>query len=585
MLGSVNSAYANTKDEEDRIEGYEDGMKWGELAGYIAGEKDRVNSRRSNWEQAYKEEAKDIVKEYNLDKQSYAYRSKFRERFEEGFKIGYLDAYRGYASDNKASATIIGEEMGRYFGELLGANHGRNDYYNNLKSDWKRNLPTETNIIDEYKLRNDTKEYSDAFLKAFKIGYEEEYLYSYRITNYEIQSAPNQAALNLGKEEGQVAGEAYAMMDYIQGKSNNWLRSFNELELQNSLLNRYELFREELQYKVGFINGFKDGFQSAYTAYYQGFNAEVGERNINYKIMSMHEDMIEFEDRMVHFIHGEENVEKNITAQLYVPAGTFYTETYVALQKEEMSSAINNETLIPVTKIYDMKVINNVNSLQLRKPLTLTFKYYGSYRGGIYQLIDSKWRYVYSEIEDGVIKTEIPSGFYNGGRYAVFIDEDYVELMDIHTHWANRELYTFLRRGYIQGDKDKKYNPDQSMTRGELLLLLSKIQGWNTSNDTRNADKFEDFNNFGIYTKTIDYAVSKGYIDGYDDKSFKPNNPITYIELEEIMKKILDNDNFAWETIAEKMLYERYARSNSRLGKDKFATKGEVVYMLHELIK
>ena len=163
------------------------------------------------------------------------------------------------------------------------------------------------------------------------------------------------------------------------------------------------------------------------------------------------------------------------------------------------------------------------------------------------------------------------------------IDEDYVEIRDISTHWARKELYTFLRRGYIKGDKDNRYRPNEKLTRGELLLLLSKTRNWEIGKTKGVTSKFKDRDTFGSYADIIDYVINKGYMKGYKDNTFRPNQPISYNEIEPIIRKVIGNSTFTWDKIAEDMMYEKYTRSQSYFGKDNHITRAEVVYLLHRL--
>ena len=74
-----------------------------------------------------------------------------------------------------------------------------------------------------------------------------------------------------------------------------------------------------------------------------------------------------------------------------------------------------------------------------------------------------------------------------------------------------------------------------------------------------------------------------GYISGYPDKTFRVNKPITYKEVENIMKRITDTEKFYWSNYSSKMLYEKNYRSKSISNKNNKITRAEVVYMLYTL--
>ena len=372
-------------DAEDQVNGYEDGLQWGEITGYIYGQKDQLNSKKSNWENAYKNEKSKVVSDYNLDTKSYNYRYKFLDGFEEGFQLGYKMVYEKFTDYKKETMEQLGKRHGEFFGGLMGVKYARNDLHNNKKSDWKRDMPLDSIIINEYNLRNNPKGYSDAFVDGYKKSYEEEYQLAYSNLNYDRESASKEDAISHGISQGETAGLAQAMTDYIQGKSNDWKRALYEFEVEKNLIIRYSLDRENSQYTLGFINGFREGFMKGYNRHYQQFNMDVGERNINYKKVSMLEDTMEFEDEFVNVVNGIRITEKRTTAKLYIPPGAIYTDAYLTLQKEEIPKGSQNKGYTPVTKIYNISITNDGGKIRLQKPLTFSLEYFGSSRGGIYE--------------------------------------------------------------------------------------------------------------------------------------------------------------------------------------------------------
>src|SRR5690606_10238833 len=131
-----------------------------------------------------------------------------------------------------------------------------------------------------------------------------------------------------------------------------------------------------------------------------------------------------------------------------------------------------------------------------------------------------------------------PKSFSKGenNTFVVLIDKNATIFYDIRGHWAKDEINAFARRGIISGYGDGTFKPNKDLSRGEFLSILSKVYKWDIksiSDDT--AKKFKDYNTFKSYKDVINYAVSKNYIQGYSDNTFKPNNPITYKEVETVM--------------------------------------------------
>jgi|GEM_PF-1723145 len=54
-----------------------------------------------------------------------------------------------------------------------------------------------------------------------------------------------------------------------------------------------------------------------------------------------------------------------------------------------------------------------------------------------------------------------------------------------------------------------------------------------------NIMKFNDVNEYDWFARAVDECVEKGLIQGYEDNTFKPNNPITRAELAVILQRLL----------------------------------------------
>lgn len=562
-----NISFAQSDYDKDVKKGYDDGQKFGAVAGELAGKKDSINNRKKNWEKAFKQEEKDLYDEYNLDDETSTYRTNFKKGFEEAFEKEYERGYRNSETslDSEKSAEELGLEDGKSFGKMLGESHGRKDFYDGKTNDYKRNMPSDEMIRNEYSLRNDSKEYSDGFVSGYKAAYEENYTYAFRVSNVDNKKITKENGIDNGKEIGEKMGQAYGNIDYEENKVNDWKSAILS---DQEIMQKYHLLKEVPQYRTGFLTGFKDGFKVGYTKAFQQTNMDIANGNVNYIKVSMEGETIVSDDQ-------------NVT--LSIEAGTFYKETFFSLSRKNLSSNYSHNSYETVSNIYEIKVENNLKYIDTNKPMVLKFKYYGSETGGIYKLVNNEWQYLYSVIDENTISTEIPATNYSGGIYAVFIDDDYIELTDVYSNWAGNEIYSFIRRKYVSGYPNNTFRPENHVSRGEFVTLLCRVNKHNYSTTNFQQEEFKDAESFGVFKNDIMNAVSRGYIQGYPDNTFRSNNPISYQEIEWIIQKIPGNESFTWEHIAEKMLYEKYTRSKSRFGKEKYITRAEIVYMLYIL--
>lgn len=104
------------------------------------------------------------------------------------------------------------------------------------------------------------------------------------------------------------------------------------------------------------------------------------------------------------------------------------------------------------------------------------------------------------------------------------VDDEYSELVDL-----------FAGASIINGYEDKTFKGTRGITRGELVKILSVMLGIDTSNN--DSSKFSDVE--GHWAEGyINSFVELGYILGYPDGTFKPDNNITRSEFVIIVNRI-----------------------------------------------
>lgn len=91
------------------------------------------------------------------------------------------------------------------------------------------------------------------------------------------------------------------------------------------------------------------------------------------------------------------------------------------------------------------------------------------------------------------------------------------------SHWAAEWVNYMHEKGYIHGYPDGTYLPENNITRAEFVTILNYIH----NNTTPAANQFTDNNEGDWYYNQINCAVYAGYLHGYGDGTVKPNNFIT----------------------------------------------------------
>lgn len=97
---------------------------------------------------------------------------------------------------------------------------------------------------------------------------------------------------------------------------------------------------------------------------------------------------------------------------------------------------------------------------------------------------------------------------------------------DIAGHWAESVITQWQRKGLIQGYEDGTFKPGNTITRAEFVTLMNNAKGfW-----SEGGINFSDVKNGSWFYSAVARAVAAGYVKGYSDGSFKPNNTITRAE-------------------------------------------------------
>ncbi|MDU5807284.1 MAG: S-layer homology domain-containing protein [Peptoniphilus harei] len=87
---------------------------------------------------------------------------------------------------------------------------------------------------------------------------------------------------------------------------------------------------------------------------------------------------------------------------------------------------------------------------------------------------------------------------------------------------------------YIAGYPDGTFKPGREVTRAEAVRMFVKLVNEGKELPKNPTTKFKDANN-KWYSDEINFAVSKGFISGYSDGTFKPNQGITRAEFAQMI--------------------------------------------------
>lgn len=106
---------------------------------------------------------------------------------------------------------------------------------------------------------------------------------------------------------------------------------------------------------------------------------------------------------------------------------------------------------------------------------------------------------------------------------------------DIQGHWAQKQLQSWLDKGYLGGYPDGTVKPNKAITRGEYVALINRLFGFTETASI----SFTDVKTSNWVYSEVAKAVKAGYIGGYENNTFRANNPLTRQEAAVIAAKVL----------------------------------------------
>ena len=108
--------------------------------------------------------------------------------------------------------------------------------------------------------------------------------------------------------------------------------------------------------------------------------------------------------------------------------------------------------------------------------------------------------------------------------------------------WYAKSVYTLTEAGVLSGKGNSLFDPYGTVTRAELSKIMLEIYDRLTGKPTDEADKlFDDAYEFPEWAVGyIQKAVTLGFVNGFPNNTFKPNNSVTRAEAAVMFKRLLD---------------------------------------------
>lgn len=166
---------------------------------------------------------------------------------------------------------------------------------------------------------------------------------------------------------------------------------------------------------------------------------------------------------------------------------------------------------------------------------------------------------------------------------------------------SSQTFYTNTFNGYMRGLTDTKFSPNSTISRAQMITILCRITDLPYDISLATKTKFTDINDHWAINY-ICMGSSKRYIQGYKDKTFKPDESLTRAEfckmicnisaLKSKLSSIPAVNNYAFDDInshyAKAEILKLANRglisgNNENFYPDKPITRAEVIYAINKL--
>ncbi|OPH56955.1 hypothetical protein BC351_26445 [Paenibacillus ferrarius] len=227
-------------------------------------------------------------------------------------------------------------------------------------------------------------------------------------------------------------------------------------------------------------------------------------------------------------------VSLNQEVMISIPADASAKELKITIDKVLNTQQLVTDKEVLASPIFE--ILKNYTE-NFSKPIMLTFTFdKASLRGRQTAAV-----FYFDEVHK--VWVEVPGGTINGNqitvtvnhftKYAVFaVGQAAVaatNFNDIAGHWGEAGIKQAVEDGIVSGYPDGTFKPNRIVTRAEFAVMLMntlKPQGEGAKLN------FTDGADIGAWAQmAISLAVREGWMNGYDDGSFRPNAEITRAEM------------------------------------------------------
>lgn len=206
---------------------------------------------------------------------------------------------------------------------------------------------------------------------------------------------------------------------------------------------------------------------------------------------------------------------------------TIITEKVTGAALTQIVNTATRDGMTVVGAPMDFKVILEANGKQLDASLS---NHYVARTISTGQTIDAAHTTAVRVEADGSLSF-IPSRFIDNQAiilspsnsvYAIVQTNN--KFTDIDGHWAKADIQLLGSKLIVDGVSAQSFAPDTNITRAQFAALLIRSLGLS---ENREANRFTDVPSYNWSAGAVGAASKAGLIDGFEDGSFRPADPVT----------------------------------------------------------
>ena len=257
----------------------------------------------------------------------------------------------------------------------------------------------------------------------------------------------------------------------------------------------------------------------------------------------------------------------------------------------DISGSSNGTVKLDGVKVYDG------DKFWLDKNEEITFRAYP----------DDGYKVVWTYKGESYVGDEftVKMGSKDAKLYVEFMDKDDIRLTELpfrdvsKRDWYYDDVVYVYRKGYMDGMSSTRFGGELNTTRGQIVTILWRLTG---EPRATKRNPFTDVSSSQYYYDAISWAYDAGVVDGFDARTFKPDQNVTREQLAAILYRYAKYMNLSTSgsaylakyTDADKIAnwaYDAMAWANyrglingtsaTRIDPKGYATRAQIAAILH----